>query len=65
MNGFEKKGTFMNKEKECPHCKFLDNLFKGDIKNNREYWIFTEIFVYLHNGKDYCNFKKKENIKEV
>ena len=21
---------------------------------NREYWIMTEIFVYLHDGKDEC-----------
>jgi len=39
---------------------------------NREYWLFTETFVYLHNGKNYCdgnsisklnNYKLKENIK--
>ena len=47
-------------ETECPHCKFMEELFKeDDIKTNREYWIMTEIFVYLHDGKDYCNWGKK------
>ena len=45
---------------ECPHCKFMEELFKeDDIKTNREYWIMTEVFVYLHDGKDYCNWGKK------
>ena len=39
----------------CPHCKFIETL--GDFQSNREYWLITEIFVYLHNGKDYCDFK--------
>lgn len=41
---------------ECKHCKWLDELFNLEIKNNREYWFYTEIFVYLHNGKDYCDW---------
>ena len=24
------------------------------IMSNREYWIWTEVFVYLHNGADHC-----------
>ena len=24
------------------------------IMSNREYWIWTEVFVYIHHGKDYC-----------
>jgi len=52
----------MIKENECPHCKFLESIFKPisemEDKTNREYWIFTEMFVYLHNGKDYCEYKK-------
>lgn len=41
----------------CPHCNFMEELFKeDDIKNNREYWIMTEVFVYLHDGKDYCDY---------
>jgi len=49
----------MNK---CPHCEFMETL--GDIQSNREYWISTEIFVYLHNGKDYCDYDKRA-IKEL
>ncbi len=25
------------------------------IMSNREYWIWTEVFVHLHSGKDSCN----------
>ncbi len=24
------------------------------IMSNREYWIWTEVFVYLHEGADHC-----------
>ena len=42
---------------KCPHCKFISETFK-DIDNNFEYWLLTEIFVYLHNGKDYCDYEE-------
>jgi len=49
-------------KQECPHCKFLDSVFQPILKmkdsTNREYWIFTEMFVYLHDGKDYCDYNK-------
>jgi len=47
-------------QSECPHCKFLAELFNEDkIESNREYWIMTEVFVYLHEGKDYCNHTRE------
>ncbi len=52
----------------CPHCKFMEELFlKDDIKSNREYWIMTEVFVYLHGGKDYCDemLKKKQYFRKM
>jgi len=56
----------MIKENECPHCKFLESIFKpifeSEDKTNREYWIFTEMFVYLHNGKGCCSFKEIEKL---
>lgn len=48
----------MSKEKKnkCPHCEFLSNTFKGATDaTEREYWLFTEVFIYLHRGKDYCD----------
>jgi len=42
---------------ECPHCKFIESL--EDCQSNREYWIITEIFVYLHDGNAYCNWRKE------
>ena len=58
----ERINKFLNNKAlrtNCPHCKFLDTLF-SDIKHRsyREYWIYTEVFVYLHGGKDYCNWKE-------
>lgn len=37
----------------CKHCEFLNKIFK-EIKSNYEYWLYTEIFVYLHGGVDHC-----------
>ena len=35
--------------------RFIHKLFKpADDSTEREYWIMTEVFVYLHNGHDYC-----------
>ena len=42
---------------KCKKCKLLFKLFKH-IKNNYEYWLMTELFVYMHKGKDYCNGKR-------
>ena len=45
----------------CKHCKEIEEwtnhlAVSPDEMTNREYWLLTELFVYLHNGKDYCNF---------
>ncbi|HSH24129.1 MAG TPA: hypothetical protein VLA13_01125 [Massilibacterium sp.] len=40
---------------KCKHEELLD---KFDLENNREYWLMTEVFTYLHNGSDKCNCKK-------
>jgi len=37
----------------CKHSDFFSSL--GAFQTNREYWFYTEMFVYLHNGKDYCD----------
>lgn len=66
----EDRGEFMTRDgsglvnivKECdiqiyPKCKhqdFFDKTFK-DLENPREYWIFTEVFCYLHGNIDHCN----------
>jgi len=45
----------MINEKHCPHCKFISDTFPGaNEMSKREYWLMTEMFVYLHDGKDYC-----------
>jgi len=56
------------KEIKCPHCRFIESVF-GEImecKNftNREYWIMTEIFCYLHGDKDYCDYDKNIDLRK-
>lgn len=38
----------------CDKCKMLFELFNETPKTPRLYWVMTELFVMLHNGKDYC-----------
>ena len=43
-------------------CEVLDELFKRVEKStNRDYWVMTELFCYLHNGRDYCREKDGTN----
>jgi hypothetical protein len=51
---------------KCKACKIIDDIFYKykPIKSNYDYWLMTELFVYLHDGKDYCNHLrdlKKDN----
>ncbi len=43
---------------KCEKCNLLNELFGNLIKTekstNRDYYVMTELFVLLHNGKDYC-----------
>lgn len=48
--------VFALPEKKCPHCAFLETL--GKPQSNREYWMWTEMFVYLHGGADHCPGKE-------
>lgn len=48
---------------ECPHCKFLYETFLEDsdpYSGERDYYLMTEVFVYLH-GEDECNYFSKGN----
>jgi hypothetical protein len=48
----------------CKHQEILDlfheNAEEKKIGWEREYWKFTELFVYLHNGKDWCDCNNKK-----
>ena len=49
----------------CRKCELLMELFTRTPKDNRDYWVMTELFVMLHDGKDYCmitsEFKEKDD----
>jgi hypothetical protein len=53
------KGKF---KKCCPYCQFIKNTFFPILKckdsTKREYWLMTEVFCFLHDGKDYCNYRR-------
>lgn len=53
-----------DKKLKCKYCDFINYLFDDKIKSNRDYFIMTEIFVFLHGGKDYCNNSKGFIINE-
>jgi len=39
---------------DCKKCSLLAELYDQVEPTPRNYWIMTELFVWLHNGKDYC-----------
>lgn len=48
--------SIKNKESTCEHCNFLHDLLFDDVRaTEREYFLMTEVFVYLHDG-DVCKF---------
>ena len=38
----------------CIACELLFEIYEQAEKTNRNYWIMTELFVMLHDGKDEC-----------
>jgi hypothetical protein len=52
----------LNSQK-CPHCRFISQRFLTNKDfNEREYWLMTEVFCYLH-GSDGCNGTITDNQK--
>lgn len=67
MNDNEFKDAVIQKAKnnECPHCKFLYETFlehSDQYTGDRDYYLMTEVFVYLHGG-DVCNWSDKTKNK--
>jgi hypothetical protein len=47
-------------EVECPYCEFISKTFcNSEDSTEREYFLMTEVFVFLHEGKDFCEFSKE------
>lgn len=59
----EEMGKLYNEVCGCKACNNLMELF-NNFKNatNRDYWLMTELFVLLHNGKDYCDGSNKSAV---
>jgi hypothetical protein len=38
----------------CISCRNLFELYERTPKSGRDYWLMTELFCDLHDGKDYC-----------
>lgn len=51
-------------EIKCKHCEFMDSVFNRPFESNYDYWVFTEVFVYLHGGADHCYEMKREKEKQ-
>lgn len=39
---------------QCRRCQLLNELYEQVEETNRNYWVYTELFVMLH-GTDRCN----------
>lgn len=48
---FPKRLVFQDK---CEACTLLFELYKATPQTPRIYWVVTELFVRLHDGRDYC-----------
>lgn len=46
-----------NTNQNCKKCEYLMELFQHTPQTNRDYWVMTELFVFLHDGKDICKGK--------
>ena len=42
----------------CKKCGLLMELFERTPLTNRDYYAMTELFVFLHDGKDHCSGDK-------
>jgi len=51
----------MGEIKHCEKCHYLMELYKRTPETNRDYWLMTEIFVFLHGG-DICKESKAKKI---
>ena len=40
--------------KPCWKCSLVDWLAKRANLTNKNYWHLTNLFVWMHGGKDYC-----------
>ncbi len=38
----------------CEKCGLLEELYKRTPQTYRDYYVMTELFVSLHDGKDHC-----------
>ena len=55
----------LSSKTDCPHCKFLyDTFIEGLCGNSREYYLMTEVFLYLHGG-DVCNYSTENKIQPL
>jgi len=44
----------------CLKCEYLSELYERTPKNERDYWLMTELFVMFHGG-DTCRGKEANN----
>jgi len=43
---------------DCAGCVLVKQIMDA-VHSNRGYWLATEIFMEVHDGKDYCERKKE------
>lgn len=43
----------------CEKCGLLTELYERTPQRYRDYWAMTELFVFLHDGKDHCGIQRE------
>ena len=46
-------------DEKCPNCKLVFKIFP-EILTDFDYYLMTEVFVKVHDGKDYCDYESKK-----
>ncbi len=48
------------RNRNCPILfELFNNLVKTGKSTERDYYIYTELYVLVHNGKDYCDWEEE------
>ena len=53
----KEKESVKDFKSSCEKCNCLFELYEQAPRTNRNYWLMTELFVFLH-GSDVCNGEK-------
>ena len=45
----------------CERCELPFELYERSPQTDRDYWVMTELFVFLHGGSDVCRIEGRSD----